>query len=76
MRIILYLIIISTIQYVFCWVYEGRICINLIDSAFTLCPKYHNTEFGYNIPSYMVVGVIVCFLIISIHAIKNKVTNI
>lgn len=45
----------------------------LIDSAFTLFPKYHNTEFGYNTPSYMVVGVVICFLIISIHAIKNKV---
>ena len=45
----------------------------LIDCAFTLFPKYHNTEFGYNIPSYMVVGATICFLIISIYAIKNEV---
>jgi TRAP-type uncharacterized transport system fused permease subunit len=32
------------------------------DGSFTLFPEYHNTEFGYNTPSYIVITVAAGFL--------------
>ena len=36
------------------------------DGMFTLVPEYHNTLFGYNTPSYIVVGVAVCFVVLTL----------
>jgi phosphatidylglycerophosphate synthase len=34
-----------------------------IDGLYSFYPSYHNTELGYNYPSYLLLIVIVCFLI-------------
>lgn len=47
------------------------LCGTIVDGIFTFNPSYHNTIFGYNTPSYIVIGAILYFITVSILHIKQ-----